>query len=214
MADQIALKAATGRELGSSASRRLRRDGKIPAVVYGLESEPVAVAVDYSEARVALSTDAGLNALLSLEIDGNHEVCVVKDLQRHVVRDEVTHIDFLRVDPNAEIEVEVPIVLTGEARAVANVSGMVDQAMFAMNISTKPTSIPNEIEVDISAMEVGDTIRVDMVALPAGVTAVDDPEAAVATAMVTRSTLEAMRADEAEEAAEDGDAPADDEGGD
>ena len=72
----------------------------------------------------------------------------------------------------------------------------------------------NEIEVDISAMEVGDTIRVDMVALPAGVTAVDDPEAAVATAMVTRSTLEAMRADEAEEAAEDGEAPADDEGDD
>ena len=213
MADQVALQAATGRELGSSSSRRLRREGKIPAVVYGLDSDPTPISLDYGAARVALSTDAGLNALLNLEIDGNTELCLVKDLQRHVVRDEVTHIDFIRVDPNADFELEVPLVLVGEARAVANVSGMVDQAMFALAISTKPTSIPNEIEVDISEMEVGDTIRVDMLNLPEGVVATDDPETAVATALVTRSTLEAMRAeDEAGEEGEAGEAAAEDAG--
>jgi large subunit ribosomal protein L25 len=213
MADQVALQAATGRELGSSSSRRLRREGKIPAVVYGLDSAPTPISLDYGAARVALSTDAGLNALLNLEIDGNTELCLVKDLQRHVVRDEVTHIDFIRVDPNADFELEVPLVLVGEARAVANVSGMVDQAMFALAISTKPTSIPNEIEVDISEMEVGDTIRVDMLNLPEGVVATDDPETAVATALVTRSTLEAMRAeDEAGEEGEEGEAAAADAG--
>ncbi len=198
MADQVALQAVTGRELGSSSSRRLRREGKIPAVVYGLDSDPTPISLDYSDARVALSTDAGLNALLNLDIDGKTELCLVKELQRHVVRDEVTHIDFIRVDPNADFELEVPLVLVGEARAVANVSGMVDQAMFALMITTKPTSIPNEIEVDISDMEVGDTIRVDMLNLPDGVVATDDPETAVATALVTRSTLEAMRAEDAE----------------
>ncbi|MEM7092668.1 MAG: 50S ribosomal protein L25 [Actinomycetota bacterium] len=207
MADQVALKAATGRELGSSSSRRLRREGKIPAVLYGLSQEPMAIAVEYRDARAALSTDAGLNALLNLEIDGTPELCIVKDLQRHVVRDEVTHIDFLRVDANADVEVEVPLILIGEARAVTNVSGMVDQNLFALNISTKPTSIPNEIEVDVSEMEVGDTIRVDMLELPDGVTAATDAEAAVATAMVTRSTLEAMRQEEeAEAAGEEGEA--------
>lgn len=213
MADQVALQAATGRELGSSSSRRLRREGKIPAVVYGLDSAPTPISLDYGAARTALSTDAGLNALLNLEIDGNVELCLVKDLQRHVVRDEVTHIDFIRVDPNADFELEVPLILVGEARAVANVSGMVDQAMFALMITTKPTSIPNEIEVDISEMEVGDTIRVDMLNLPDGVVATDDPETAVATALVTRSTLEAMRADdEADEEGEEGAAAAADAG--
>lgn len=197
MAQQVALQAVSGRELGSSSSRRLRREGKIPAVVYGLEAEPLPVSVNYSEARVALTGDAGLNALLNLDIDGNDQLCIVKDIQRHVVRDEVTHIDFIRVDPNSDIEVEIPLILTGEAKAVNLVSGMVDQALFSVVIATKPTSIPNEVEVDISDMEVGDTIRVEDLILPEGVTPAMRLQATVATAMVTRSTLEAMREEEA-----------------
>ena len=212
MAQQVALKAQSGRELGSSSSRRLRREGRIPAVVYGLAAEPVPVSVDYSEARVALTGDAGLNALLNLAIDGEDQLCLVKDIQRHVVRDEVSHIDFIRVDANADIEVEIPLVLVGESKAVNNVSGMVDQALFSVIIATKPTSIPNEVEVDISDMEVGDTIRVEDLVLPEGVSPAMRLQATVATAMVTRSTLEAMRADEAAEAAaeaeEGGEAPA------
>lgn len=211
MSEQIALKAELGRELGSSSSRRLRRAGKIPAVVYGMSSEPLPVAVEYSAARVALTTDAGLNALLTLDIDGTEQVCLVKDLQRHVVRDEVTHIDFLRVDPTAAIEIEVPLILVGEAKAVANVSGMVDQAMFTVTLSTLPTSIPNEIEVDISEMEVGDTIRVADLVLPEGAAPAMDAETAVANALVTRSTLESMRQaeeDEAEAEAAESAAPA------
>ena len=202
MAQQVALKAETGRELGSSSSRRLRREGRIPAVVYGLENDPLPVSVEYSEARVALTGDAGLNALLNLSIDGQDQLCLVKDIQRHVVRDEVSHIDFIRVDANADIETEVPLILIGESKAVANVSGMVDQALFSVVISTKPTSIPNEIEVDISEMEVGDTIRVEDLKLPEGVAPAMRLQATVATAVVTRSTLEAMRADEEAEAAE------------
>lgn len=211
MAQQIALQAVSGRELGSSSSRRLRRDGKIPAVVYGLEAEPLPVSVNYAEARIALTGDAGLNALLNLDIDGNDQLCLVKDVQRHVVRDEVTHIDFIRVDPNIDIEIEIPLVLTGEAKAVNLVSGMVDQALFSVVIATKPTSIPNEVEVDITDMEVGDTIRVEDLVLPEGVSPAMRLQATVATAMVTRSTLEAMRAEEAAELAgdeEDGAAPA------
>lgn len=200
MAQQVALKAETGRELGSKPSRRLRREGRIPAVVYGLADDPVSVSVDYSEARIALTGDAGLNALLNLDIDGRQQLCLVKDVQHHVVRDEVSHIDFIRVDPNSEMELEVPVVLVGEAREVMNESGMVDQALFAVMISTKPTSIPNEIEVDISEMEIGDTIRVEDLQLPEGVSPAMPVETAIATAMVTRSTLEAMQEEEEAEA--------------
>lgn len=215
MAEQIALKASVGRELGTSSSRRLRREGMIPAVVYGLGIDPTPIALDYAEARIALTGEAGTNALLNLDIGGEQQLCLVKDLQHHLVRDEVTHIDFVRVDPNADIETEVPIVLTGDARAVTQVSGMVDQALFSVLIATKPTSIPNEIEVDVSEMEVGDSIRVADLVLPEGVRPASDPDAAVATALVTRSTLESMREEEAaellegEEGAEAADADAD-----
>lgn len=222
MAQQVALQAQTGRELGSKSSRRLRREGRIPAVVYGLDAEPQSVSVDYSEARVALTGDAGSNALLNLTIDGNDQLCLVKDIQHHVVRDEVSHIDFIRVDPNSEMEMEVPLILIGEAKAVINVSGMVDQALFSVMIATKPTSIPNEIEVDISDMEVGDTIRVEDLNFPEGVKAAMRVEATVATAMVTRSTLEAIQEEEEaeaeaeaeEEAAAEADADADGDDGD
>ena len=216
MSQQIALNAQTGRELGSSSSRRLRREGRIPAVVYGLDSDPLAVSVGYSEARLALTGDAGLNALLNLTIDGNDELCLVKDIQRHIVRDEVSHIDFIRVDPNADFELEIPLILIGESKAVANLSGMVDQALFSVVISTKPTSIPNEIEVDISEMEVGESIRVEDLKFPEGVKAAMAAETTVATAVVTRSTLDAMRSEEEAEAAEaaEAGAPADGDAGD
>jgi len=201
MSQQVALKAESGRELGSSSARRLRGEGRIPAVVYGLAADPLPVSVEYSEARVALTGEAGLNALLNLTIDGVDQLCLVKDIQRHVVRDEVSHIDFIRVDPDADFELEVPLILIGESKAVANVSGMVDQALFSVVISTKPTSIPNEIEVDISDMEVGDTIRVEDLSLPEGVKPAMRLEATVATAVVTRSTMDAMRAEEEAEAA-------------
>lgn len=209
MADQVLLKAESGRELGSSSSRRLRRSGRIPAVVYGLGAEPLPVSVDYSDARVALGGDAGINALLNLEIDDSVELCVVKALQHHVVRDEVTHIDFFRVDPNAEIEVEVPLTLVGDPRLVTQVSGMVDQELFSVALLTKPTAIPNDIEVDVSEMEVGDTIRVEDLVLPEGTSAASDGDATVCSAMVTRSTLEAMRQAEADEEAEGAGTPSD-----
>jgi len=213
MTNQVALRATTNRLQGSRENRRLRRTGQLPGVVYGLGLDTQPVAVDYREARGALTTDAGLNAILNLDVDGDQQLCIVKEVQRHPVRDEVIHVDFLRVDPNVEVEVDVPIVLTGEAREVANENGMVDQSLFTISVYAKPMSIPNELEVDISALTVGDSIRVGDVPLPDGVRAATDADEAVAVGMVTRSTLEAMAAEEAALAAaaaaeEGGEAPA------
>ncbi|MGH8981434.1 MAG: 50S ribosomal protein L25/general stress protein Ctc, partial [Acidimicrobiales bacterium] len=91
---EIVLQAESGRPRGSSAARRLRREGKIPGVVYGHGTEPVSVAVVGRELRLALSGDAGTNALLSLEADGNTYLTVARELQRHPVRGTVTHVDF------------------------------------------------------------------------------------------------------------------------
>ncbi len=210
---ELLLSAETGRKEGTRPSRRLRREGKVPAVVYGLESDPVAVSVEWMELRQALTTDAGLNALITLNINGEEHLSVIKDLQRHPVRRDVIHIDFLRVRADQEIEVEVPITLVGEALEVTRADGMVDQTIYNLTILVKPTDVPDGIEVDISGLELGGSIKVSDLALPAGVTTPLDPDEAVATALITRSTLEAIAAAEASEAVEgeeiDGEADAD-----
>ena len=213
MSDQLLLNATLGRTEGTRASRRLRREGRIPAVVYGLENDPVSVSVAWPDLRLALNTDAGLNVLITLDIEGEHQLSVVKDLQRHPVRRDVIHVDFLRVTTDQEIEVDVPLVLVGEALEVTRANGMVDQTLYTLTVSAKPGDVPDEIEVDISELTLGDSVKVGDVTLPPGVATSTDPDDSVATSLVTRSTREAMAAAaRAEAGLEEGDeeSPVDD----
>ncbi|MBJ31451.1 MAG: 50S ribosomal protein L25 [Acidimicrobiaceae bacterium] len=203
---EIVLTADTSRVTGTRSSRRLRREGRVPAVVYGLGQDPVSIDVDWPELRRALTTDAGVNVVIHLEFDGDKQMSIVKDIQRHPVRRDVTHVDFLRIDPKQDVTVDVPVVMTGEAKEVTDADGMVDQNLFTLTVNSAPDSIPNELEVDISGLTIGDSLRVADIVLPAGVTTDVDPEETVAVGMITRSTLEAMAADETAEEGEDGEA--------
>ena len=198
---EILLSAETTRTTGTRSSRRLRREGRVPAVVYGLSQDPVSIDVDWPELRRVLTTDAGVNAVIHLEFGGEKQMSIVKDIQRHPVRRDVTHIDFLRIDPKQDVTVDVPVVMVGEAKEVTDADGMVDQNMFSLSVSAAPDNIPNELEIDISDLTVGDSKRVGDISLPIGVTTEVDPEETVAVGMITRSTLEAMAAEEAAEAA-------------
>ena len=185
--------------IGSRSSRRLRRDGKVPGVLYGLGQDPEIFSVDYGDLRGALTTDAGLNALIQLSVNGTNQLSILKSLQRHPVKDEVIHVDFVRVDPNQELAVEVPIVLEGVAKKVTDQNGMVDQTMFSLSVLSLPDSIPNELTADVSELDINDAIRVSDVVLPEGVRTEVDPEEAIAVGTVTRSTMESMAAEEASE---------------
>ena len=185
--------------IGSRSSRRLRRDGKVPGVLYGLGQDPEIFSVDYGDLRGALATDAGLNALIQLSVNGTNQLSILKTLQRHPVKDEVIHVDFVRVDPNQELAVEVPIVLEGVAKKVTDQNGMVDQTMFSLSVLSLPDSIPNELTANVSELEINDAIRVSDVVLPEGVRTEVDPEEAIAVGTVTRSTMESMAAEEAAE---------------
>ena len=185
--------------IGSRSSRRLRRDGKVPGVLYGLGQDPETFSVDYGELRGALTTDAGLNALIQLSVNGTKQLSILKTLQRHPVKDEVIHVDFVRVDPKQELAVEVPIVLEGIAKKVTDQNGMVDQTMFSLAVLSLPDAIPNELTADVSELEINDAIRVSDVVLPEGVRTEVDPEEAIAVGTVTRSTMESIAAEEASE---------------
>src|SRR3712207_233077 len=118
MASEITLTAEPRTMGGTRPSRRLRREGRIPAVVYGRGADPAPVTVAYRELRAALTTDAGLNAILNLRLDGDTVLAIVKDIQRHPVRNEVAHVDFIRISRDEAVTVEVPVVLDGEATQV------------------------------------------------------------------------------------------------
>lgn len=193
---EITLQAETGRPTGSRASNRLRASGKIPGTVYGLGAEAVTVTVDWRDLRHALTTEAGLNALIDLHVDGaGGQLAMVKDLQRHPVKRSVLHVDFLRVSRDVAIEVEVPITLEGEAELVLREGGTVDQTMFSLLITAKPADIPTELIADVSGLEIGGHVRVGDIALPPGVATEVDPEEAVVVGA-------APMAEEVEEVAE------------
>lgn len=201
---EITLPAATGRTTGTRPSRRLRAEGRVPATVYGLGSDAVSVSVDWRELRGALTTDAGVNALINLEIDGHaSELTIVKDLQRHAIRRSVLHVDFLRVSRDVAIEVDVPIVLHGEAEEVTRNDGVVDHMLFQLTIRAKPGAIPNEISVDISELSINEAIRVGDLTLPPGVETDADPEEPIVIGQPPQAEApEVAEGEEAEGAAE------------
>src|ERR1700723_837599 len=189
MAD-VTLAAEVGRPLGSRATRRLRREGKIPGVIYGHGTEPVSVAVEARELRIALNGEAGANQLLSLETGAGTYLALAREMQRHPVAQTVTHIDFVIVRRDEVISADVPIVLVGEALEVQHGDGLVDQQMFTLAINALPTAIPSAIEVDISELVIGGQIRVSDLPLPDGVTTDLDPESAVAIGQPPRVVTE------------------------
>ena len=217
---EITLTAETGRTTGSRSSGRSRREGKIPAVVYGHGMDPLPIAVEGRDLRAALMTDAGLNALLELQLDGTKHLTMAKSIQRDPVRNTVIHVDFQIVRRDEIVTAEVAIMVTGEATEVHRGNGVVEQSVFNVSVHATPDRIPQRIEVDVTDLAIGDTIRVQDLKLPEGVSIDLDPEAAIVVGqppqvseedLITddEAAAQAEIAEAVEEAAEEaGEAPA------
>lgn len=195
------LQTESGRQTGSAATRRLRRDDKIPAVVYGHGMDPLSISVTRRDLRTAVSGSSGMNTILDLEIDGETYPSIIKDVQRHPVRLNIEHVDFIQVDLNEQIVVSIPIRLVGEAKEVHDNNGLVDQVMNELEISTTPRNIPDEVVFDVSEMTMDTTILVSELSVPSGVTVVSDPESAAVTVSIMRTPVLDEEAAEAEAAA-------------
>lgn len=200
--NETILTAELGRRAGSSDSRRLRTEGKIPAVVYGHGMDPLTISVDRRELRQALSGSAGMNTILDLTVDGTMYPTIIKDIQRHPVKRTVQHIDFIQVNLNEEIVVAVPIHLEGEAREVELHNGLVDLSMQELDVRTTPRNIPDGITIDVTDMVMESVIRVGDIALPSGVTAEADDDTVVVTVLTMRTPILDEEEAEIEAAAE------------
>jgi large subunit ribosomal protein L25 len=181
---------------GSRPARRLRREGQVPAVVYGRDLDTVSVRVSDRDLYSILHTEAGLNALINLEIeDGASLLAVAREVQRDPVRGEITHLDFIKVSLDVEIEAEVSLQLVGVPRGVREDGALVEAIETTVMISALPSQIPNAVELDISELEVGDGLKVADLPAMEGVTYLADAEAPLVT--ILAPTL----AEEVEEAA-------------
>ena len=204
---QVTLRARKGREPGSRSSRRLRREGLIPAIVYGLGIEPVPVAVDSRDLHLALHTEAGANAIISLEIEGGDTVTTMaRVIERHPFRSEYRHVDFVKVDLTQVTQAEVAIHFEGEPIGVRD-GGVFSPARTHVLVEALPTEIPGSIELDISGVELGESLRVADLPELEGVTYLDDPEAVIMSITTPAAEVE-EEVEEGEEVADaEGEAP-------
>lgn len=180
-------------QTGTRASRRFRRQGRLPAVVYGHQQEVLNVTVPLEEALRHLQRGAHL---FSLQIDGTTEQVLIKDVQYDHLGDEILHLDLFRVNLDEDITSEVRIHLVGEPPALKT-GGILTQTKHALEIICRVRDLPDEIRVDISKMEIGDALHVSEITLPPGVRLADEDEADV-----TIATLAEQKEEEAAPAEE------------
>ena len=202
MTDIFTLNAEVRTDLGKGASRRLRHEDKVPAIIYGEEVAPVSLTLEHSKVWRAQQEEAFYSHVLTLNIDGKPVQCLIKDMQRHPFKNQVMHLDFMRIDAKHAIHVNVPIHFINE-EAVAKKGGIVAHHVAEIAISCLPSQLPEFIEVDLSTLEVGETLHLSDVKLPKGVTSDElakgeDHNQAVATANAPKG-----KADDAEEATEE-----------
>jgi large subunit ribosomal protein L25 len=196
---------------GSRPAGRLRREGKVPAVVYGLGTDSLSVTVPSRELQHILAGEAGANTLISLDVDGESVLTLARQIHRHPTRGELVHVDFIRIDRDVEVSAEIPIHLLGEATGVKD-GGLLEQLLFHLTIEAMPGNIPVSIEIDVSELAIGDQLRVEDIPLPAGVVTHAELDFVVAQVAAPRVVSEEEEGEEVEgvegEAAEGGEAPA------
>ena len=197
MSSDLKLEAETGRALGSRSSRRLRRSDKIPAVVYGQGSEPLSVVLDRLKFRAALNA-AGPNAVITLDVDGSDHLTIVKNMQRDPIANRVTHVDFMRIDLDQRLIVDVPITLVGEAAIVGLEGAVVQQQMMTLTVEAPAGNIPQLFEADITEMSIDNPVRVSDLDMGSGVVPQVEEDALIAIGQRSRAAVAAEEAEEDE----------------
>lgn len=181
------LQTKIGRKIGSAESRRLVATDHIPGVIYGHGMVPVKITVERRDLRVALAGPAGVNTILELQVGDTKYPAIVKELQRDPVKRVVRHIDFMQISLTELITMDIPVHLTGTAKAVLSEGGLVDATVNTIQVRATASNIPNEILIDVTAMGMQDVIRLSDVVLPNGVSAVGDPDLVVVTVLETKT---------------------------
>ena len=183
MADITVLTAKARAKVGKGSAREARRNGSIPAVIYGDQKTPIPIVIEQKLLVRHLNTGGFFNTLFNIDVDGELNRVLPRDVQLHPVTDVPEHVDFLRVSSSTKISVEVPVEFTGEdASPGLRVGGVLNVVRYTVEVSCTPDLIPSNLVIDLSKSEVGDSLHISAVNLPEGVTAtISDRDFTIAT---------------------------------
>ena len=210
MSEALTLPAELRERAGKGASRELRRNGRVPAVIYGGKQEPTSIHIEERELRRQLDTGYFMNSILMVDIDGKTVRTIPKDVALHPVTDRPLHVDFLRLAKDAKIQVAVPVVFANEeASPGLKKGGVLNVVRHELELICESDKIPDDIVIDVTGLEVGDAIHISHVALPEGAeSAITDRDFTIATVVAPSALKQSEAADEAEAEGEAEAAPA------
>lgn len=186
---------------GKGAARSLRRDGRVPAVIYGHAREPMSLSVPAREFERLLEKVAAENTVIELHIDGTMARTLIREIQRHPVRRDVLHVDFQELVAGERVIVRIPIVLQGTPDGVRHSGGILNQIMQELECRVDPLNMPSHIDVDVTNVTIGRSVHVSEMTIPEGVEVLDDPDSAVAVVAAPKEEVETPPPGEAPEAA-------------
>ncbi|MBB3763968.1 50S ribosomal protein L25/general stress protein Ctc [Sphingomicrobium lutaoense] len=200
MSDQLTLPAEARERAGKGASRHLRREGRVPAVIYGGKKDPVGIHVEEKLLMKMLKTGHFMNSLVSIELDGKSQQTLPKDVQFHPVSSRPIHVDFFRISKGAKVTVNVPVRFVGEEQSEGlKRGGVLNVVRHELELNCDATAIPDEIEISLDGLDIGDSIHISAVTLPEGSeSAIDDRDFTIAT-VVAPSAMKSTEEEEAED---------------
>lgn len=200
MTQTAELKATVRQRVGKGAARQLRREGLIPAVIYGDKKPPLAIAISYKEAMLQIYAGGFLSHVLTIEVDGKKHKVIPRDYQLDPVRDFAQHVDFLRIGAGSSISVEVPVHFANEDKSPGlKRGGVLNMVRHSVEVNCPADAIPEQLVLDLSGSDIGDSLHISAVALPEGVVpTITDRDFTIAT-IVAPSGLKS------EEQSEEGD---------
>ncbi|QJU59521.1 50S ribosomal protein L25/general stress protein Ctc [Sphingomonas sp. AP4-R1] len=207
MSDQLTLSAETRERAGKGASREHRREGRVPAVVYGNKQQPISIHIEEKALVKALSTGHFMNTVVMIDGVGEAIRTLPKDVQFHPVTDRPLHVDFLRIGEHTTVHVDVPVVFADEELSPGlKRGGVLNVVVHDLGLIVDAAQIPSEINVSLKGLEVGESIHLSNITLPAGAKAADTDDVTIAT-IVAPSALKSSEGED-EAAAEEGEAEA------
>ena len=202
MAQQIKLTASTRKETGKGFAKRLRKEGMLPAVVYGHKTDPIHLTLETKQLLSLLGGGKGESSLINLSVDGNggpsEKTVMIKELQINPLTRHCLHVDFFEVSMDEELTLSLPINLTGEAPGV-EMGGILQQVRREIEIKCLPSDIPDSISIDVSALNIGDSVHLKDISLPSGIKVMDDEDLTIVTILAP-----AVEKEVAEEEVEEG----------
>lgn len=196
--EQVTIKGEVREKVLKGDNRRLRRDGRVPAVLYGGEGQNASISVGDHEMEMVLRGARRTNAIFNLALAGGEEPALLREIQRHPVTEKLMHLDFVRVDLTKEIEVEVPVRATGETPAGVKEGGILEHVQRTVTVMCRALDIPKHIDANLGGLRMNDSFHVSDLKLPEGVRVIDEPETALFSVLPPRKEEEVTPAAAAE----------------